>query len=32
MAKSPYTPEFRDMKLYGTIILSYIENEGGVAN
>ena len=31
MAKSQYTPELRDMKLYGTIILSYIENEGGAA-
>lgn len=31
MAKSPHTPEFCDMKLYGTIILSYIVNEGGVA-
>ena len=31
MAKSPHTPEVRDMKLYGTIIRSYIENEGGVA-
>lgn len=30
MVKSPHTPEFCDMKLYGTIILSYIENEGGV--
>ena len=32
MAKSPYTPEFRDMKLYGTIILLYIENEGHSGN
>ncbi len=30
MVKSPHTPEFCDMKLYGTIIRSYIENEGGV--